>query len=599
MRILLGGSILAAVTYRSRRRLDVFLLGLFALVVGGITAAAAAIGDLERIEGYWVSAVVEDRTAQVTEVIDYDFGSEQRRGIFRDIDDLDPNASVQVSSPTAPDEFVLLPQIGSTVRVRIGDPNQTISGRHRYRIDYPLAIGQAGQPLVWDAIGTRWEVDIADVEIHLTGSTEFADLLCSTGEGGTWGGCAVDQPEPGHLVVTIDGLSTGEGVTISATPGAPLDTPPAQPVAPTGQPDDPGTGVLRPFLVALATALVAAAVASRLVRRAGREQVWAGGAADAAYGPQFGEDYPTRLVDHGELAQLASTEFAPPKGLTPWQGGVLHRENSGQDQEVAWLLERAIAGQIRIDGVEVDDRGKADGDVTLVRLADGDIEPEDRELLNGLFGGRPTVTLDSYDEQFAAGWSELGEHLGVWNETARFWDPAGDRRRGRAMAVGWLALLLGIVAVIVSAVLANRSGSVWLAGVGLAAVVTGVGIGLVTRSWELRVRTPEGSGLWILLESFRRFIEGSEARHVQQAAEQGRLREYTAWATALGEADHWSDAVQQADLDPSIDTGAIYLAAVAPQLGSATSSAATAPSSSGSGGGSVGGGAGGGGGGSW
>ena len=590
--------------YRSRRWLDVVILGVGALALAGVTAAAAAIGDLERIEGYWVSAAVLDGRAQITEVIDYDFGSERRRGIFRDVDDLDPAAPVGVSSPTAPDDVVLLPQIGGSTRIRIGDPNRTISGRHRYRIDYPITIAEPGGPdgrLVWDAIGDRWEVGITEVEIHLTGSTDYTNLLCSTGRAGTWGGCTVDQPEPGHLVVSIDELDAGEGVTVSATPGALLAAAPRPPAAPTGAPTDPGTGVLPPAVVALAATALAAAVSALLVRRRGREQVWAGGSADAAYGPQLGQDFPTRLVDHGELARMASTEFAPPRGLTAWQGGVLHEEGSGRDQEVAWLLERAIDGQIHISGAELDDEGSPGGDVLLVRTGDGaDAGPEDRAILDKLFGGRTRVTLDGYDEQFAAGWTELGEHLDHWKDHPRFWDQRGDRRRRRAQIAGALTLLVGLVGLIVTAVLANRSGPAWLLAVGLAGGLAGAGLALLTTSWELRVRTPEGSGLWILTESFRRFIEGSEARHVEEAAAGGRLREYTAWATALGEADHWSEVVREADVAPSVEGGAIYLATMAPHLHSATTSASVAPSSSGSGGGgSVGGGAGGGGGGSW
>ncbi|MEL6981783.1 MAG: DUF2207 domain-containing protein, partial [Actinomycetota bacterium] len=529
--------------YGSRRKLDMFLLGLFGLAVGGLGALGAAIGDSERIQRYWSSAVIDagqadEQRAQITELIDYDFGSSSRRGILRDVEDLDPGAAVEVSSPTAPDDVTLLSQPGGAIRIRIGDPDITIRGRHQYRIGFPLVVAQAGGPVFWDAIGTGWEVGIEEVELHLTGATEFTDVLCSTGEGGTWGGCTAEQVEPGHLVVRIDGLSAGEGVTISATPGAPLATAPAPPTPPTDVPDDPGTGILPPFLIALGAAIAAAAGLSRVVRRQGREQVWAGGAADAAYGPQLGQDFPTRLVDHDELSQLASIEFTPPKGLTPWQGGVLHREAAGSDQEVAWLLERAIDGTVQIDGIEVDDRGKVDGDLSLTRIpeADGALDPADRDLLDGLFGGRTSITLDSYDKQFAAGWSDLGTHLQSWNDTARFWDPAGDRRRGRARILGVLALLVGVAITIGTAVLANRVGPVALVGVAVGAGIAGAGIGLLTRSWELRVRTPEGSGLWILVESFRRFIEGSEAQHVEDAARQGLLREYTAWATALGEA---------------------------------------------------------------
>ncbi|HEV3011766.1 MAG TPA: hypothetical protein VG499_00680, partial [Actinomycetota bacterium] len=118
---------------------------------------------------------------------------------------------------------------------------------------------------------------------------------------------------------------------------------------------------------------------------------------------------------------------------------------------------------------------------------------------------------------------------------------------------------------------------------------------------ELRVRTPAGSGLWLRTESFRRFLAGSEAHHAEEAAKRGHLREYTAWAVAVGELDRWSRAVAASSVAAADPVAARY-PVLAPALMSQTSRSSVPPSSSGSGGGGgggVGGGAGGGGGGSW
>ena len=338
--------------------------------------------------------------------------------------------------------------------------------------------------------------------------------------------------------------------------------------------------------------LLAAAAASIGVRRAGREYVSAGGSADAAFGPQFGDEYPVRLVDHDELDSLASTEFAPPRGISAWQGGVLYNESVSKDQQVAWLLERAIVGEIEIEG--------EDDDLTLHLL---DVDSSDPQALNGLFGGRKTVDLSKYDKQFASGWDSLGNRLRRWHDDSEYWDPEGDRKRTRALVIGIPLALLGLIGLVVFSAFANRSGPVWLVGVGLSGLAVGAGFSLLVRRWELRMRTPQGSGLWILIESFRRFIHDSDAQHVDDAAKRGVLLDYTAWAVALGEVDRWSKAVEEARLQgSSIEPQALFMASMAPHLGSATSSASTAPSSSGSGGGgggSVGGGGGGGGGGSW
>ena len=94
---------------------------------------------------------------------------------------------------------------------------------------------------------------------------------------------------------------------------------------------------------------------------------------------------------------------------------------------------------------------------------------------------------------------------------------------------------------------------------------------------------------------------GPRRFHAEEAAKRGVLREYTAWAVAVGEIDRWARAVSASSAIPQ-DAGLNYVH-MAPLLASSTSSASTAPSSSssggGGGGGSVGGGGGGGGGGSW
>ena len=106
------------------------------------------------------------------------------------------------------------------------------------------------------------------------------------------------------------------------------------------------------------------------------------------------------------------------------------------------------------------------------------------------------------------------------------------------------------------------------------------------------------SGLWIPVESFRRFLAQSEGHHAEEAARRGVLREYTAWAVAVGEVDRWSRAVGAVG-SAVADTDSLRYASLASSLSSATSSTSVAPSSSGGGGGGVGGGGGGGGGGSW
>ena len=72
--------------------------------------------------------------------------------------------------------------------------------------------------------------------------------------------------------------------------------------------------------VAAATAGLGSALStSMLVRRSGRERVGTGGVADAAFAGGGGPTSEVRL-DEAELAEMATTDFAPPTELTPRPG---------------------------------------------------------------------------------------------------------------------------------------------------------------------------------------------------------------------------------------------------------------------------------------
>src|SRR5690606_19953131 len=101
-------------------------------------------------------------------------------------------------------------------------------------------------------------------------------------------------------------------------------------------------------------------------------------------------------------------------------------------------------------------------------------------------------------------------------------------------------------------------------------------------------------------ESFRRFLDASEGQHVEWAWQHGLLREYSAWAVALGEADAWDRALQRANI-PHEQVATYTAPLLVHSMASSISSARVGPSSSssGGGGGGVGGGGGGGSSGSW
>jgi len=430
---------------RRRRRIDIGVLAGVVVLAGLAAVAGLVAAEPERVPQLWAGAAVGgDGGALITEVIDYDFAARQRHGIYRDIPGLDPADPVRVDSGTAPDQVQVTGTAHQT-RLRIGDPDRTVTGRHRYAIRYRLpGVAPEGR-LAWDAVGTSWTVAIGQAEVHVVAPWRLKEVACVRGVTGATDPCPVAQPEPGHLVATLEDLDPGQGVTLYATAGGRLATAPALPAPPAGAPADPGTGPLPPAVAAALATLAAAVAGTWLVRRAGREWVAAGGAAEAAFDPGAG---PVRRVDPAD--------------------------------KVAWLIGAAVDGYLDLEG-----EGRR---VTLVRRPRRDGAPA--YLLDMAFGGRDRLTLGSYDVSFASAWRLVGTDLDGWRRTSALWDPAGDRRRARVLGV--VAGVAGLVLIGVGAVLAACGA---LAGPGWPALVAAGGL-LAGAGAATCASTPPGRWPW-------------------------------------------------------------------------------------------------------
>ena len=148
-----------------------------------------------------------------------------------------------------------------------------------------------------------------------------------------------------------------------------------------------------------------------IVRRRGRNEVFAGGAADTAYGaaPTPGSALSwvsaapaeVRLVADERLDALATTEFIPPEGIEPWQGTVLLREHIDDNSIGAWF-----SGLVARDVITL--ARDSHGDVTLgVGKNFDSAPPEDRDLLSTMFDWRQRIHLGSYDKRFATAWRKV------------------------------------------------------------------------------------------------------------------------------------------------------------------------------------------------
>ncbi len=588
------------------RHLALAVLGVALAGLAGAGCIGPATGG-ERITSFDVTATIrDDGTVAIREVIDWDFGREARRGIFRTIpSDGGTPTDIEVSAPAAPDQFTVR-SLGPQTEVRIGDPDTKIRGRYRYQLTYVLPRTVVEDRFALDAIGTSFDVPIEAARVTVTGA-ELAEVQCFSGDAGSTGTCTLADGGDAYRTEAED-LAAGEGVTVAGTVVAPraIDGPAPPPFV-----DRDGTSrVLWAGIVAGLAALVAGAVFVTC-RQLGRNQVASGGATEAAFASQGGgsvfgapsevDRAPTRMIADQRMSELAGVEFAPPPGVEPWQAAVVLREEIDDRTIGSWFAALAAREILTMT---------PDGAGVILRSGPRAVEadPSTASALNQAFSGRREVVLGTYDPAFATTWHQVGTIIGLWTQTSgvfRRRPPGQQRASVMAMAVGVGSMLFFLVAV-------NDSLPLDLLRTATAAVgITAVGMGLA--AWSAyrpltRSLSVAGSAIALRSESFRRFLHDSEARHVEWAWDNGLLRQYSAWAVALGEAEAWNQALAGSTVPPP--EVATTTGVMSPALAtSAFHTARVAPSSSGSGGGfsgggfsgggSVGGGGGGGGGGSW
>jgi hypothetical protein len=611
------------------------------LVIAGLVFAVVLLAidrtPRERVAALTVDAAV-DATGDVaiTETFTWDFDTATRSQVLRTIPTLPsagrsgvvPVRNVAASSATASAEVTFEPRADFEVVV-LGDPNQSLTGAHDYRLSYTLgavADGRAGDATVeLNLIGTLSEVPIdnASVVLAVPGAV-LGDVVCSIGGVGSTTRCSPTVTAgSGSTTISLGpvDLDAEEGISMLVAYDAPADpAPPVQPfsdearttvadtppsldgLATESTPPPPAGGGVLLLLAAMPLVLAGGAGGAWLwVRRHGRDRRWAGGAVDAVYAGGG----PSTSVGEAEAHDLVTVAFVAPRDVRPGEGGALWRLRSGPDDQVATVVDLAIRGWITID--ESDRSAPA-----LVWRGDGDrsdLAPFEQTLLQGLFAGvdldsaaqPPPVTLGKYSSTFASAWTRLGGDLDDLL-TSRQWLRGGAGVRTLvAVAAGVVLLGVGMLWAVGMAGgrVAGQTALGW-AVVLPGGLLAGLGLGTMLAAGGMRARTPEGFSVWAQVEGLRLFMDGSEGEHARQAAEQGTLRQYVAWAVALDEVDRWESACTKAGVDPTHGwmVGGLGLGVGLGRLRAGSSAAATQPKSSGAGGGfsgSVGGGAGGGG----
>jgi hypothetical protein len=385
----------------------VVVLGCSGLALAGLVGEERQTE--ERFEGKQVTVTpTGDDGVTIREVVDHDFGTNDRHGYERIIpNDFGVPADVRASSPDAPADVSVEP-VGGATRIRVGDPEVTVSGQHRYVLTYTLPDARLSSgELALDVIGTDETLPSGRFEVVVTG-LQLDGARCHVGGFGAVGGCTL-EPDGGVYRAEIGPLDPGRGITIGGTITARSE--PAA-VAHPPLPARRGGNRAELALSMLVVGVASVAAVYLIARWRGRNEVFAGGAADAAHGAAATPGSPlpppsatcagVRLVTDQRMDELATIEFVPPDGIEPWQGTVLLRERIDDESIGAWFCGLAARDVITL-------ARNPYGDVTLGVGEKFDLAPpEDRDVLSTMFGWRQQIRLGSYDKRFATAWRKVG-----------------------------------------------------------------------------------------------------------------------------------------------------------------------------------------------
>jgi hypothetical protein len=508
------------------------------------TAPAAQAAGQEQIASYVVDVTIRpDSSLQVTETIVYDFASEQRRGIFRVVPDRDRFddtydriiriENVRAASPTGAPADVEVERSGGATRIRIGDPDRTVTGEQTYVIDYSVrgamnAFDEQDE-LVWNAIGVDWQVPIERASVTVRAPADVIDGACTSGPPLSLSPCAAASTSGATARFAEPTLAPGEGVTVAvALPVEAVDVPPPLLEARWTPQRAFSVGPIQ-VVVALLALVGGLAGVLALAWRRGRDRRYVGQVPGLEPPPGLPAPEEHRPLGTGPEGAV---EFAPPPDVRPGLVGTLLDERANVLDVTATVIDLAVRGYLRISEIPRSNwLGKADWRIDPVRAADEALLPYERRLLEA-FTGRTDTRLSVVAKDAALDLQLVQQDL-YRDVVARGWFRGRpDRVRTQWTVLGGLLVVAGAGATYALA----RWTTFGLTGIALVLA----GVTLLLAAPRMPARTGRGSATLARTLGFRTYIRTAEVEQIRFEEREQVFSRYLPYAMVFGEADRWA-----------------------------------------------------------
>lgn len=556
-------------------------------------------------------SVEKNGEVSVVETISVDFKNLEKHGIFRFIPyeytdsetgvktytEIDVTSVIQDSDKSEYDEYT---EDGNVV-IKIGDPDETISGKHEYVIAYKVKGILRGfenhDELYWNVIGPYWEVPIERASARVTLPQEsITQADCFVGTLGSQFHCESNQVN-GTLAEfkTVRVLNPYEGLTIVVGY--------EKGIIPILTVQRPKTFfekfIAWPSLATLISVTVFGIVTVFFL--------WFKGGRDFWNQQQFNKN----IHHKGEVKPFGGhetivVEYTPPEKLPPAVLGVLIDETAHTHDVTATIIDLATKGYLTI--TEIPKKwmfGSVDYELKRKKVDYKDLYQYEKLLLTELFESGEAVKVSSLKKTFYDSLKKVKDELYKEVIDRNLFSANPESIRNKYVIIAIFVIVGGVWAA--GMTIANNL--IYLADISIGFAVSGLFLLLFAHSMPRR--TAYGRELYRRVRGYQLFI-GNVEKHRQKFFEKKNMfNEVLPYAIVFELTKKFSDSMKDMGVEPS-KTSTWYHGVsplntymFASHVNSFSNSFGTAiastPSSSGgfSGGGSSGGGFGGGGGGSW
>lgn len=595
------------------------LAALFALPCSALAQETWVINDFQSD-----IVIAQDGAVVVSETLLVDFGNNQKHGIIRVLpyryeDEQGKSTYTRVEDITVMQDGrkaeIDITKENQYISIRIGDPEETITGKHRYEIRYMVAgvlrAFEGFDELSWNVTGNGWEVPIASARATVRVPATILQTACYEGPYGSRTPCATNTTQSQTVSFSSTNLSSGEGLTVAVgfesgvIPIIQVDKPPSL------------LDVLvskNTWITFLLVSILGIGLLLRHGYRYGRDRYWQRSHLPGVRSDRQDAGLTEKILPLWHRRTVV-VEYDSPDNLRPAEIGVLMDERADTLDISATIVDLASRGFLEI--TEISKKwmfGKADYIFTCTDKKDENLMRYEQVLLERLFDGASTVTMSDLQSSFYTDLQKVKHALYEEVVTKKLFPLHPTTVRTIYIGVGVALMFGGVATFVLLLFVMGQAQTLQLYHqliAGLSAAVVICGIATVVASPFMPRKTAYGRELYTRALGYKLFISTTEKHRAKFLENEGLFWELLPYAIVFGVTDKLARAFERMGMEPQSPSwyhgsgpfhAAVFLShmnSFSHSLGTAMASTPTSSSSTSGGGGFSGGGFGGGGGGSW